>query len=207
VLALVSSAARAFVGVLGLLARALVAVGQGCRFVGRTVRALVSSAARAFVGLLGLLARAFVAVGIRSSSALERLAMALLLLGLVWGTVLAWHPLAARIWSTSELQTLLHAKRENHSAPAFSYDGSFPGSERISSVAFSPDGHWIAAARGDNTTLWDATTFEQVQSWNDFPGVNGLVAFSPDGRLLASNDIFTLNIRVKSALNIRRSSL
>lgn len=120
--------------------------------------------------------------------------MAGLILGLVLVAVM-WHPLVARIWSAAELQTGLHAKQEKRLAPKFSFERSLAGGERVSSVAFSLDGRWIAAARGNKTTVWDAVTFEEVQSWNDFPGVKGLVAFSPDGRLLASNDSFTLNIR------------
>jgi WD40 repeat protein len=54
-------------------------------------------------------------------------------------------------------------------------------------VAFSPDGKWIAAGGGYRVVrLWDATTYEHVRSLEEHTSeVRGL-AFSPDGRSLAT---------------------
>src|SRR6266550_2441894 len=66
--------------------------------------------------------------------------------------------------------------------------------QEVQALAFSRDGHWLAAENSINTvTLWDATTRREVRTFpsNKPLGVLGSswvysIAFSPDGRLLAS---------------------
>ena len=58
----------------------------------------------------------------------------------------------------------------------------------MTSVAFSPDGRYIAAGdnRSGNVFVWEVTTGTQIaQLPPNVPGVDGL-AWSPDGRLLAT---------------------
>ena len=54
------------------------------------------------------------------------------------------------------------------------------------SVAFSPDGRWLAASSNDfSIKLWDAAT-GQVRATLRGPGQARPIAFSPDGKTLAA---------------------
>ncbi len=56
----------------------------------------------------------------------------------------------------------------------------------VNSVAFSPDGKYLATASKDNTArVWEATTGSEVAKVNHDGLVND-VAFSPDGKYLAT---------------------
>lgn len=58
----------------------------------------------------------------------------------------------------------------------------------VSSLAYSPDGKWIAAiGAGRALTLWDAKTGKEVRQ---FPNINqpNSMAFSPDGKIIATTD-------------------
>jgi WD40 repeat protein len=60
----------------------------------------------------------------------------------------------------------------------------------VHAVAFSPDGHTLAAADDDGSTyLWDTVTGHATGTLTD-PNSGGVdsVAFSPDGRTLAAGD-------------------
>jgi WD40 repeat protein len=57
----------------------------------------------------------------------------------------------------------------------------------IQSVAWSPDGHWAAAAGASKQiTVWDARTGKPAQVLKGHTEIVQSIAFSPDGRLLAS---------------------
>jgi WD40 repeat protein len=60
-------------------------------------------------------------------------------------------------------------------------------SDRVQSVAVSPDGRLLASGSYDNTIkLWDLNTGKLRQTLEGHSNLIQSVAFSPDGRLLAS---------------------
>ena len=59
----------------------------------------------------------------------------------------------------------------------------------VNSVAFSPDGKWLATAGDDRTVkLWDTATGRLMRILAGHSNKVGDVTFSPDGRYLASSD-------------------
>jgi WD40 repeat protein/serine/threonine protein kinase len=63
-----------------------------------------------------------------------------------------------------------------------------PGSghtEDVYSVAYSPDGRWLATASWHEVIIWDAAARKEVRRLDGYPGLIWSVAWGPDGRLLA----------------------
>ena len=68
--------------------------------------------------------------------------------------------------------------------------------DRVRSVAFSPDGNKIASGSWDDTIrLWDTNTGEQLQTLTGHTDDVNSVAFSPDGNTIASaSDDYTIRL-------------
>jgi WD40 repeat protein len=77
---------------------------------------------------------------------------------------------------------------------------------KVCSLAYSHDGRWIATGSEDGTArLWDTRTLELVRTFGRHAAVVDLVAFSPDGRCLAtagSRAIGIWEIDTGSSLNV-----
>jgi WD40 repeat protein/serine/threonine protein kinase len=87
------------------------------------------------------------------------------------GPVLAQGP-SVQVWDLATGQAVLQR-------PAFV--------GRTNSVAFSPDGHWLAFPDQQNgVTIWDVRTSQLARTFTDHKDVVNSVAFSSDSRWLAS---------------------
>jgi len=78
---------------------------------------------------------------------------------------------------------------------------------QVAGVAFSPDGDVIAAGAGDAVTLRSATTGQLVRTFAGNDGAVEHVAFSPDGRMLASANADSTVTLWNSATGARERTL
>jgi WD40 repeat protein/Flp pilus assembly protein TadD len=72
--------------------------------------------------------------------------------------------------------------------------------DRVRSVAFSPDGHWLATGSADKTVrLWDLTQPDPSSAPTVLPGEGGVsvVAFSPNGRWLLTREVMGRGFKLR----------
>lgn len=68
--------------------------------------------------------------------------------------------------------------------------GELPVKTRAYSIAFSPDGKWLAVGRYDGLIeIWDIAKKRKIQTLTGHTGLVQCLAFSPDGNVLASASV------------------
>jgi hypothetical protein len=80
----------------------------------------------------------------------------------------------------SEARSLI--RQRNRGLPIRTF--SLPG--KVTSVAFSPDGHTALSSTDQDLTLWDVTTGNRIQTFTGYTGIVSSVAFSPNDRRVLS---------------------
>jgi WD40 repeat protein len=105
-----------------------------------------------------------------------------------------------KVWRVEDGQELLTLRGPNGSAGTVLLRPDFwttllnlrVNVTTMGSVAFSPDGRWLAGGshglldQNSQVTVWDATTGKEMQVYRGHRGLIYSVAFSPDSRLVAS---------------------
>jgi WD40 repeat protein len=94
---------------------------------------------------------------------------------------------AARVWETAPGKEIVRLEPEPRETSRKPKDER----EEVRTLAFSPDGRYLAAGyEYYSTRLWDVASGRQVAEWEQRDGITistvGKVAFSPDGKWLAA---------------------
>lgn len=82
---------------------------------------------------------------------------------------------------------------------------TFEHADGVDSVAFSPDGSFLATAAGRMVTLWKTTETKQFRSYGPLPGDLHSVAFSPDGKRIVAGGFDALQVLAVATGDVLRN--
>lgn len=111
--------------------------------------------------------------------------------GAYWKAV-AWHPdgrhlVAASDWANDiQLWDLVTGTQVQQLEPSEQYNVKPETMANVYSLAFSPDGKWLAAGGPNRVHIWETADFRRAYILRDISGGAYQVAFSPDNTRLAT---------------------